>query len=354
MRREVLGYVKKATAGLMAAALVLAGTVVSPVSVDAANTNAVTYKPVDVAKFKTYWSAGTKTAPAYSDIVANATEDYLFGGWYSEGKDGKALTAAQAAELATAESGTVYAKFVPATLMSVKVQNAQTVEAGSTTANVRLVSAVDSLDYETVGFVFYANDNSSKGDKVNTTKVYDKLKASGDPLDPDKVFGTAAKYFTAWRLNNIKNGNFGKAVYVRPYWVTKDGTEVEGLPKYAHVEDGINGYVNVPIYLSDVSAAAGVLSVTKPAGVGDVVGVEKGHVFGEMDHAVNGDTVKVVGNVSDITKNANGDDIYVNIRYEAGTYSGVGSGLIGFEVGSEDFSDKDEQTVTIDVWDVQY
>ena len=350
MRREVLGYVKKATAGLMAAALVLAGTVVSTVSVDAANTTGVVYKQVDNATFKTYWKADLKKAPAYSDIVANATEDYLFGGWYSEATDGHALTAEEAA----AAKGTVYAKFVPATLMSVKVQNASGVTASSDSANVRLVSAVDSLDYEKVGFVFYSNDTPSKGDKVNTTKVYQDLKAGESTLLPEAVFGTAAKYFTAWRLTGIIKANFSKVVYVRPYWITKDGTEVEGLPKYAHVEDGIERYVNVPIYLSDVSTAAGVLSVTKPAGVGDVVGIEKGHVFGEMDHAVNGDTVKVVGNVSDITRNANGNDIYVNIRYKAGTYSGVGSGLIGFTVGSEDFCDKDETRVTVDVWDVQY
>ena len=88
-------------------------------------------------------------------VIPNAPEEgYIFAGWYKE---------------ASCENGyrslngvtSAHAKFVPEDILSVKLQLKANTKASSLTTNMRLVSSVDSLNYQEVGFEVYFNGASA-------------------------------------------------------------------------------------------------------------------------------------------------------------------------------------------------
>lgn len=349
-------------AGILTAAMLIAGVAVVPKTVEAAEGDVITvgeikYVAMSKSTFEGHYNQSPKTAPSYSD---SEVEGYIFGGWYTEAKNGAAI-----AEEDTVSTDTVYAKFVPAYVLSMKGQNGTMDSSDNTT--MRLVSSVDSLDYKVVGYdILIDNDEGRKITDAETTKVYNTLKVVGvkEPYTPSQVFGSSSKYFITWKIYNIPTTAEAQAtkVYVRPYWITKDGTKVNGLAKYLHVEDGINGYVNVPINLSTgEDVAAGVLTMDYSAIATDyeLHAVEYGRVFDEMDYAPSGNTIKFVGNVSTISENEKADDLYACVRFkkkDSGEAITIGkNSLLTFKVDGEDFCDNAENPCNgFDAWDVKY
>ena len=349
--------IKKFAALLSAAALVMSGMMIAPAEVEAANT-AVTYESCDMTS---YWSTSKKTAPVKAG--------YVFGGWYT--KSGETYTALREGNVTTDSDGKAnvsgtYAKFVPAQVASVKAQNASgVVGSDGKAASVRVISALDSKDYQKVGFKILANNKNDLG-TLETTKIYVGLQVDGDsssPYSPEDIFGAPAKYLNVWRLDNIADKNDAKIINVTPYWITMDGTKVEGLSKYVHVEDGYMGYISVPVNLCDASkkVAAGMVTVKCPAGLTLVKDkVEFDGVFQGAEAAFydNGNgTIKIVGNAETVNTAKTADGIFVNLRFTKGTsnYPGVGKGtFLTFTTSGEDFCDWSEAAVSIDAWDIQY
>lgn len=363
-----MNSVKKIVAGVLAIAMLVAGITVRPKTADAAGEykDEIVYED-RTSEFSLSWKAGKTPEKA----------GYVFGGWYEKTGEGSyksidSITAASKADDTSITEG-ICAKFVPAYVMSVKAQ----IDADTTGADdgigacLRVMSSVDSLDYQTVGFTILLNNSIdvstvyNDGNALEATKVYDGLVVTeGDTektLYAKDIFGTQSEYLSVWRLNDIVDANDAKIIYVRPYWVTCDGTRVEGLAKYIHVEDSYNNYISVPVNLyQNKDVAAGVLQMSYNSEYFTVHDVEYGKVFEEMEYNSGLDgALMFVGNKSEIESvTANG--LYVNVRFaltETGkaNYQGVGTGkFLSFEVGSEEFSNWDEETVTIDSWDVQY
>lgn len=307
------------------------------------------------------------------------TAGYVFGGWFTKSETEDKYTPIE--EMSKA-SGTIYAKFVPARVLSVKCQNVAGTNSNSGNAIMKVVSALDTLNYQSYGFemdvVTLDNENTFAGSQkiryeYNLKKAYTKFNVYKDSegtqlvkdYEPGDLFGPAAKYFTTYGVKDIPQGSFGAIICIRPYWKTIDGTEVYGLTKYAHVEDGYlteDGfkYVNVPVNLRkmETGVAAGVLNVNYSNAKNGVTlkfaEVEGGRFFDEMAWADKGTSVKMVGNTSDISdKNAN--DIYANIRFKV-KVDDVNTILSGytFAVDGEDFSNSGETQTTPNVWDVFY
>ena len=120
-------------------------------------------------------------------------------------------------------SGTAYAKFIDANVLSFKSQwqlpdhNA-----------VRFVSTVDSVNYDKVGFIFtgtYGDKTINKTDK-EVTKVYKDIKAAGKNVKPT-VFSESSTYFFIYTIRNM-DGSKASTWSVTPYYVTLDGTKVLG------------------------------------------------------------------------------------------------------------------------------
>lgn len=394
---------KKLVAGLLAMAMVVSGLAIAPKDVDAAAVTSVVYEEVtDIAGAKAMIGV---SAPVFGGIeegfaldenydlagAVDLTADYLFGGWYvyyyesSTDEAAEWVKVSAASELAwfvdekdsdgndgpdgwdDATGSTLCIKWVPASILSVKAQVTDGTTKDSSTTNARVISSVDSLDYQSVGFEIELNNKTSvktdEGGALTTTKVYDKLTVSSTTsYSASQIFGEAASHFVVWRLAGIEKANFEKIIYVKPYWVTADGMTVYGLPKYVHVEDSYNKYISVPINLRDIDVtvddvtgiAAGVVEISYPAALTLVKDkVEVGRVFDEMEFADKDGTVKFAANVSDIGTNETKDDIYVNLRFT--TTDDVKYTEYDFEIqGEEDFCNNDEAKVTINVWDVLY
>lgn len=333
--------------------MVVAGFVIVPKTAEAANEQSVQYTAYTDAEFQSLSSA--KKAPV--------KDGYVFGGWYQGAGETKTALTEDAVSSAT---GDIYAKFVPAYVLSVKAQNQSGTTAESTETSVRILSSVDSTDYLELGITLYLA-NRTKMDMPVYTKVYQKLKVGGDTLTAKEVFGTASEYFSVWRLTGIKNKNFTKIMYVRPYWKTMDGTTVYGLAKYVHIEDGYNKYISVPINLmSDADVAAGIVEMGYSSEDLKFHDFENGRVFtDEME--INSDTagkVKMVGNYATVDRYAPADEcLYANVRFTVKDGSSIWntpvegvmtrSKWFDFDV-TPDFSDWTETTKDAGAWGLQY
>jgi len=183
-----------------------------------------------------------KELPTCSDT----TKEWLFAGWF---KDEACENAYVGIHSKVTEA---YAKFVPADVLSVRLQLSEGTDAEtSPTTNMRLVSSVDSLNYSKVGFEIYFN-GAKKPVTVQSSTVYERIVASAESgveynYSP-KVLSAESEYFVTATLINISNANFEKNFYIRPYWKTVDGTTVYGVNRYVNVENGLSvTNVNVPV-----------------------------------------------------------------------------------------------------------
>lgn len=367
MRKEMKNLAKKTMAGFLATVVVVSGVLVSSQNVEAAVTNG---KGIEVQKKVTYVPNEELDLIQQIDKVfgksAPTKEGYFFGGWYAD-EDGKTPIKTEG-EKTTAT--TIYAKFVPAYVLSVKSQNHSTTKTGDEKTNLRIVSSVDSLEYESVGFDVYVG--ATQIATVPTKKVYSSLQvtvkeeagnATNFTYEPTTIFGDASAKLIVFNLNNVDaslwNADTANDIYVRPYWTTYDGVKVQGIGKYVYVQDGLDGWISVPVSLhTGTNVAAGILSVTFPEGL-EYKGFCEGKVFEEMDAAVNGNTVKCVGNVdtaSDGTiPNVSADDMYITLRFKVTDGIRIGDGKFRqFTVSGMDFCNADEEQVSMNVMNIQY
>lgn len=302
----------------------------------------------------------------WSDGKTPMKEDYVFGGWYRKVDDTyKALTEQEAGVADAA-----YAKFVPAYVLSVKAQNKYGTNAGTETTSVRIITSVDSKNYQAIGFeVYLANriplykDTESKT-PLETTTVYEGILVNGEEKAATEIFGAASEYVGVWKLTDIIQANYSKIIYVRPYWITPDGTTVKGLAKYVHIEDDYEGYISVPVNINRTkNIAAGAINMSYDTGLelakddnGDVL-FEAGRIFPEMAFNPDGTNklIKMVGNETDAGIYANQEEtIYANIRFKRPTTGGS----FNFDMSLVKFCDWDEVALTngtdVKVWDILY
>lgn len=379
---------------LLAIMFVVSGCFAIPKNVDAADEryveeiNAVRYVQYKEYNSKEYPPLGIEPgrpggAAEYSGV--NDDYGYLFGGWYVK-RDG--LYTPLQAKGDIRENEEVYAKYVPANVLSVKCQNEAGLsanaeeEASKSVADVLLISAVDSLNYRAIGFELYRITQDGQYYKVTTVGTdggqetdwtYDYLKIHGqswsgkdeDPgyvkYTPKEVFGGGAKYFTTWRLSKIASSNYKKIIGVRPYWVTMDGVKVYGLSRYMHVEDGYLNYINVPVNLHNAEdVAAGMLKfkydTTKYELVSEEAGIECGRMFEELTTMER--TTGVIECVANASKaeDRRSNTLYVNFRLKP--VSGVSSGIntYDFDVYDECFANYNEEEFDgkeYDVWKIR-
>lgn len=375
---------RKITAVVLLAAMLVTSVATVPRTANAAEEG---YKDEVVfedktSDFKTMWKEdGTGTAPI--------KEGYVFGGWYVDGTNGKqALTNEEAKEKASDNDTTtgIYAKYVPAYVLSVKVQHEEGTTAGDgEDGNVRIISSIDSKNYQKVGFDVLVNNKNKLlhcadndgvyDDELETTQVYTGLIVGEDkenPRMPQTIFGTQSEYLSVWKLTGTPDQYDAKIIKVTPYWITMDGTKVSGLSKLVHIEDGYKNYVNIPINLTTGEAvAAGQLqmkydpTILKLAESSEGViydkAVEFDGVFKASEMAYHDDgngTITFVGNAETVNTLKNADDIFANIRFQivdTEKYPDTAKPeFLTFSVDGEKFCDWDEEDVKVNAWDIQH
>lgn len=205
-------------------------------------------------------------------------DGYLFGGWYTQKSelDGNGnkncLKSAAIPEGATS----IYAKFVPKAVLSVKAQLSaddlekivQSDDDTGLTASLRVVTTVDSLMYQKVGFEITYTKKLSDGTtkdvvkNLSSNQVYTQLYATDSTnvvanYKPNTTFNAASEYFKAYTLTGIDIGNIDTEISVRPYWVTMDNTTVYGDWVVKTVSEGMQAMDNVYVASYGMDGAAG-------------------------------------------------------------------------------------------------
>ena len=387
-RKQIVSLTKKMTAGFLAIGMVVAGIAMIPAEADAAVDDQLIYSTqYDIV---TFWE-DNKTAPV--------KEGYVFGGWYQEGE--QSAKGAQQLALDTdteqtkwcvplketeidansdgkvddAVKGKAFAKFVPAKVLSVKAQNMAGTEADTPKTYMRVISSLDSINYQKVGFDIWleneiqlftdADKDGVANEPLETTSVYSGLMVGTDTTKTaNEIFGGVSKYLSVWQLSNIRSAKYGAIIYVRPYWCTMDGTKVEGMAKYIHIEDQYLDYISVPVNLqsnaltpAEVAAGKVVVGYNKEqfqvAEVESVYGVDAGRVFAQMNHNVDtvAGTVSFIGNVAS-PGNVLADGLYANIRFKKTDVNAANSAL-NFVITEKEFCNWNEQLLDDSVLFVQ-
>lgn len=338
---------KSVLTGMLAGIVMLAGMAVRPMKTEAAEVPAVHYTSCSITN-------GQAEIPV--------EKDYVFGGWYeTAGKENPLKDSVE-----TVSGNTVYAKMVPAQVLSVKMQiNSSASENDGKETTMRVLSSVDDTNYREVGFEVYFGDQTTefeikKIDTVYKTLTYTEGNETKE-ITASSTFGTSAEYLSAVSLKSIMDENDSGKIYVRPYWVTLDGTKVQGMARNLHVVDEFHDYISVPInILSKVEVAAGQFTFSYDKDKYEVVeesGFEIGRIFGadDMDYKVYASSgkIKVLGIASGIDNNVLADGLLANIRFKAkGTESNPeGVILQSTETKCANWS---EDVKTVDVWDYKY
>ena len=362
---------KRGCALFFAAALFVAGIGSVPIVGEAApygNAAGDTYQDEILyeeatTSFRTLWTESTKGLPT--------KDGYVFGGWCTQNEDGATYTMLTEAAAATAKTSgaEVYAKYVPAYVLSVRGQvdtKTYTSEAARTeSGSIRLVSATDSKEYQSVGFDVYLGSylvKNEDGSDLMTNKVYNHIATPNGTTDATTAFGKQAQFLSVWKLDKITKDKDAKIMKVTPYWITMDGTKVTGLTKYVHMEDGYQShmYVSVPITLrATEEVAAGMVTVTYPEGLELIrtdKEVEDGDIFpaGQMSYKCDPDTrtIQFVANGKNTEDEISASGLYANLRFKK---TAEISGHLEFTFSGEQFCNWNEEIVNdINAWDIQY
>lgn len=390
--KNIKTNIKKVTAGVLAVGMLVAGVAVTPEqaeATEATDTTTVICEEYTEAKAAEYWTTDSKTAPLKSG--------YVFGGWFRVADDGDTnaefltldsvagnyapLTETEMeAVMSDEKEDTLYAKFVPAQVLSVKAQNGvhpgnpTVTKLDATTAEsidennpvwVRVISSLDSDNYQKWGFdIYLANkikvEKTDGGDCVTTKKYEGLLQGNASDTgvtekDAEAIFGAPSDYVFVWQLSKINHkNNVSKIIYVRPYWYTMDGTKVLGLAKYVHMEDQYKGYISVPVnLLNGADVAAGTVSMTYNTELPENAEVifETGRMFSEMSfyHDADTKTIQMVGSDAAEGTEGNGETIYANIRFMKPSADTI------YTIDLEKFCDWTPKTVDMnEKWDIKY
>lgn len=180
----------------------------------------VVYNLLDVSAYR----SGTEyTAPTKDGCV--------FAGWFTDPELTRPLDK-------NAKTGYAYAKFVDAQTLTVKYQLKSDTTDASASADLRMLTSVDSLDYSNVVFEVTIQNQSAQ---LPCTTVYDKIIAGGTKIEnASVVFSPDARYFVTYTLLNIPRALFDTDITVTPQWETLDGTVVLGTARTLRISDSLS------------------------------------------------------------------------------------------------------------------
>ncbi len=156
-----------------------------------------------------------------NSYYAPEEEGYLFAGWFSDLACTKPINS-------DVKTGSAYGKYVDEAVLSVKTQLPAETTASSASTDMRFLTTVDSLMYNSIGFKITANNITHT---YGSPSVYRSVQAMKDGKQQNielTEFSDNSKYFKACLIQNI-NMSYKDLIWtVTPYWETMDGTKVYG------------------------------------------------------------------------------------------------------------------------------
>lgn len=168
-------------------------------------------------------------------------DGYVFAGWYVKNQwasadetDEEVIYKPLRTDAANAAKNTdeVYAKFVDEKVLGFKFQLNRGVDILSEKTNWRLITSVESLRYDSVGFRIQLGEKVQERD---TYKVYKTIQGyvneNETSYTPQEQFAPKSSHFMVMTITNIPDLDFDKNIKVTPKWTTLDGTTVYGEPR---------------------------------------------------------------------------------------------------------------------------
>ena len=258
--------------------MIFATTVLSPICVMASDVN--TY-----CEWATIQECrANKKAP-----VIEGTEGKVFAGWYKDSAYKNELKASEQVDGA-------FAKFVDPLTLTAKCQISATTTATSKKTNLRIVTTVDSLNYQSVGFdvTIGGKEASLLADTVYHT-IYGYTDGNKVKYTPSVTFeNDDSKYFMVYELQNIPSSVFEADIKIIPRWTTLDGIVVTGEPKDTSILEGIKLKDENVLGTYDYSLSKGTIdfSLVDKINAADIKTIrhEDGVV---ISHSVSGDVVTI-------------------------------------------------------------
>lgn len=214
--------------GFILSLVVIIVPVVTPLLVEAADTLVEHYDDISFYRNRPEYTYPQKSG-------------YVFAGWY---KDEDLRTPLST----TDKSEGAYAKFVIQDVLSVKCQLKVGTTETSATTDLRILTTVDNLQYQKVGFVFGINGKSTTR---TTDVVYETITGFKDGegiVYQPSVFSKVSNYFMAYELLGIYQDFFETDIQVTPIWTTLDGTTVSGVAKTVNIRKAITD--DTPTYIT--------------------------------------------------------------------------------------------------------
>ena len=173
-----------------------------------------------LANGETYDVVPYKTAGTYP-----TSDGKVFAGWFED----EALTVPY-----TALTGNAYAKFVNGGVLGVKAQLKEDVTLSSESADLRLITTVDSAYYASAGFFISVN---GKEQRIDLKTVYSSVCANDGTVYKPTDISDSSAFFMTYVLAGVPSSMFDTAINVVPFWQTLDGTVVRGTGRDIVISD---------------------------------------------------------------------------------------------------------------------
>ena len=166
----------------------------------------------------TYDVGAYKGDKAETEWTYPTQEGKVFAGWYTD------ETYTKVYEDTTGEA---YAKFVNDNMLVVKKQLNSGAVRSDDKANIRFLTAIDSLNYSNATF-HVAMPATDKQWTMKEQTAYSSVLVDGEtyPYTAADVFGEGAKYFVVHSLKGIPQSAFDNEIQISVSWRTLDGTDV--------------------------------------------------------------------------------------------------------------------------------
>lgn len=165
---------------------------------------------------------------------------YVFAGWYSDESDTKPIGE-------SVVTGAAHAKFVAEDVLTVKFQLPYDASAEKDTTLLRMLTSVDNLNYQSVGFEISYLDSESNRQTIEATSrtVYSELVGQVSETEtqtylPKDTFCGDAQYFMIRKLQLAK-AYYDTPITITPKWTTLDGTVVSGTPRTFTLSESLVG-----------------------------------------------------------------------------------------------------------------
>ena len=326
----------------------------SEVQAASSQSTQVHYEEMDIAPYR---SGDVYTAPKPTE---EGYEDWIFAGWFKDKSEDNAIAS-------TTKTGTRWAKFVPAEVLSVKCQVADgTTAEQEGNSKMRIISSIDSKRYNKVGFDIVV-EGRDKPIHYESTSIAKSIVARNEGVDYNyspNIFDLKSNYFITVTINNIPSDYFDNGFYIKPYWVTKDNTKVYGIERFARVEDYYLDIVNVPVRLySDATVTSGTVEVnygsklrklTTDAADVDAftyLGCDTGSLFSQVTVTDNATDKTVICVLPENAKETKADGMLVNLRFQKNTAENnilPKTNTFGVQANLQDAEGADVAVVTMD------